>query len=123
MPKVLIIDDEPLTISLLQTYLSSRGFEVVSAQTGQDGLALVSIEQPDALIVDMMLPDIGGAAIIQHLRAVPTTAHTPVLVLSALISRITQEKAKQAGANVYLPKNVPLNEIVSQLNRLLDHAQ
>ncbi len=120
MPKVLIIDDESLTISLLETYLSARGFEVVSALNGLDGLTLAQVEQPDIMIVDMMLPDIGGEAICQQLRAMPATAHIPVVILSALTNRATQEKAKTAGANTYVPKNVPLTEVLSQLNRLLN---
>ena len=119
MPKVLIIDDESLTVSLLETFLKARGFEVASALNGQDGLILAQVEAPDIIILDMMLPDISGDILTDTIRNDPATAHIPIVILSALYTKGAQDKAKMAGANHYMPKNIQLPELLNQLQRLL----
>ncbi len=119
MPKILIIDDEPLTVNLLETFLTTKGFEVITAQTGHDGMTLAQVDTPDAVILDMMLPDLSGDNICEFLRKTPATARLPILMLSALSTKGAQDKAKAAGADVYLSKSIQLPELLNQLQRLL----
>ncbi len=122
MAKVLVVDDERLTTDLLSSYLKMRGFEVVTSQHGRDVLMLAIAERPDIILLDVMMPDMPGYAVCQALRTNPETSTVPVIMLSALYSLESQEKARLAGADHYLPKNIPLPELVNQLNRFL-HTQ
>jgi DNA-binding response OmpR family regulator len=120
MAKVLVVDDERLTTDLLGAYLKMRGFEVVSTQHGRDVLPLALSEHPDIVLLDVMMPDIPGDMVCRMLRENPQTSALPVVMLSALYSLDSQEKARQAGADHYLPKNIPLPELVNQLNRFVN---
>ena len=77
MAKVLIVEDEPVMVSILEFILKGKGFEVVHAERGQDGLVLAEVEAPDVIILDMMLPDLDGVQFCRQLRA--TSAIKPAL--------------------------------------------
>ena len=119
MPKVLIIDDEPFTVEMLQTFLQINGYEAVGALTGQDGIVLTQVESPDVVILDLMLPDIDGFDVCRRLRSLALTARLPVLILSARTSRADRDKGIAAGANGYLTKPVQFPELLIELKRLL----
>lgn len=119
MSKILVVDDERLTGDLLETFLKMKGFEVVRADGGRDGMTLAILEHPDLIIVDMMMPDISGDELCHLLRHNSVTQHMPILVLSALFSGESQRRARAAGADFYLPKHVPLPELYQHLNRLM----
>ena len=120
MAKVLIIDDEPFTVEMLETFLRMNGYDTVGALSGEDGIVLSQIESPDLLILDLMLPDLEGYEVCRRLRtlAAPTSA-LPVLILSARIAQVDKEKALNAGANGYLTKPVQFPALLSELSRLL----
>ena len=119
MPKVLIIDDEPFTVEMLQTFLQIHGYEAVGALNGADGIILSQVESPDALLLDLMLPDLDGFEVCHRLRAFPPTARLPVLILSARTAQVDIDHALTAGANGYLTKPVRFPELLSELKRLL----
>ena len=123
MAKVLIIDDEPFTVEMLETFLRMNGYDTVGALSGEDGIVLSQIESPDLLILDLMLPDLEGSEVCRRLRtlAAPTSA-LPVLILSARIAQVDKEKALNAGANGYLTKPVQFPALLSELSRLLQAA-
>ena len=83
MAKVLIVDDEPFTVEMLETFLQLQGYETVGALNGENGIIFAQIESPDILILDLMMPDIQGFEVCRRLRTMPLTAALPVLVLSA----------------------------------------
>jgi DNA-binding response OmpR family regulator len=83
-PRVLIVDDEPDVLELVDYKLSGAGFEVVTAASGLEGLRKARCEAPNVIILDMLLPDMDGLAVCQILRAQPSTRDVPVLVFSAL---------------------------------------
>ena len=120
MSKVLIVEDEPDFIHMLEIILKRKGFEVVHAERGQDGLVLAEVEAPDVIILDMMLPDLDGVQFCRQLRATSAIAHIPILVLSARMDPSEQKKALAAGANVYLIKPAGSAELVEHLQRLLN---
>jgi DNA-binding response OmpR family regulator len=83
-PRVLIVDDEPDFLQLVEFNLSSQGFEVSGAASGLQGLQKARCEAPEVIILDLMLPDLNGYAICEILQAQPSTRDTPVIILSAL---------------------------------------
>ncbi|MHB8626629.1 MAG: response regulator transcription factor [Aggregatilineales bacterium] len=119
MLKVLIIDDEPFTVEMLQTFLQIHSYTAIGAFNGADGIVLSQVEAPDVLILDLMLPDLDGFEICRRLRGFPSTAHLPVLILSARTAQVDKDKALAAGANGYLTKPVRFPDLLSELKRLL----
>ena len=119
MPKLLIVDDEPFTVEMLQSFLQINGYETVGALNGEDGLVLVKVEQPEAVILDLMLPDIEGYEVCQRIRSYPDSAKLPVLIVSARTDAASRERAEAAGANGYMIKPVNFSQLLSELKRLL----
>src|SRR5258708_5392243 len=121
--KLLIVDDEPFTVDMLQTFLEINGYETVGAFSGEDGLVMVKTERPHLLILDLMLPDIEGYEVCQRIRAYPPTASLPVLVVSAKAEATSKERAFAAGADGYLVKPIQFPQLLTELNRLLAKRQ
>ncbi|MHB8750668.1 MAG: response regulator transcription factor [Aggregatilineales bacterium] len=119
MPKVLVVDDELDNVRLLQFVLQRHGFEVVGASNGVEGLTLAQVETPDAIILDMMLPDISGEEFCTRLRRDAATARLPILVLSARSAPAFIDRAIAAGANFYMTKPANFTELVGELRRLI----
>jgi DNA-binding response OmpR family regulator len=121
--KLLIVDDEPFTVDMLQTFLEINGFQAVGAFNGEDGLVLIKVEEPEIVILDLMLPDIEGYEVCQRIRSYPDTAKLPVLILSARADAASKERAMAAGADGYLVKPVKFPELLSELNRLVEQIK
>jgi DNA-binding response OmpR family regulator len=118
--KLLIVDDEPFTVDMLQTFLEINGFQAVGAFNGEDGLVLIKVEEPEIVILDLMLPDIEGYEVCQRIRGYPDTKNLPVLILSARADPASKERALAAGADGYLVKPVKFPELLTELNRLVE---
>ena len=116
---IAIIDDEPHMVEMLSTFLKIKGYQTRGVNSGQEGLVLVQTEQPDALLLDLMLPDIEGFEVLKKLRAMPAYADLPVLIVSARTDAASQTRAKQAGANAYLTKPINFPQLMAELDRLL----
>lgn len=106
MKKILIIDDEYLTVEMLSTFLRIIGHDTLQALNAQQARERVAAFSPDAILLDIMLPDVNGIELCRELRAMPSTAHTPIVMISAQAPPLLKE-AEAAGANGYLVK--PLN--------------
>ena len=122
MPKILIVDDEPENITMLGMVLQRRGFEIIGASNALDGLTLAEVEAPDAIILDMMLPDVNGEEFCKRLRSNPAIAHMPIVVLSARVVEQGKERALAAGANAYMTKPANFGELVNTLKQLIGTA-
>ncbi|MDP2653154.1 MAG: response regulator [Candidatus Omnitrophota bacterium] len=96
--KILIIDDEPHVLKLCSLILSREGYQVVEASNGAEAIAKVEKDPPDLIIVDLMLPDMNGAEIIQAIRE-KHSCRAPVLFLTAMITR-AEEVAKDLDIKV-----------------------
>jgi len=124
--KLLIVDDEPLTVDMLQTFLQINGYECIGAYNGEDGLVLCQVEQPEIMILDLMLPDIEGFEVCRRLRTSPdykAFASLPILVLSARAEDGARRRAMDAGANAYMVKPPRFGDLLNELSRLLYEHQ
>ncbi len=119
MPKILIVDDEPEIVDMLQTILDMRGYETVGAYNGTDGLLMTRVDSPDLIILDMMLPDIEGVEVCRIVRSDPSTADVPVVFLSARTAQSEVERGLAAGANAYMTKPVNLPRLFDELKKLI----
>ncbi|MEP7285761.1 MAG: response regulator [Chloroflexota bacterium] len=118
--KLLIVDDEPYTVDMLETFLQINGFETVGAFNGEDGLVMIQVEQPEIVILDLMLPDIEGYVVCERIRSHPQSASLPVLILSARNESASKERAMAAGADAYMVKPVQFQLLLTELRRLLE---
>jgi signal transduction histidine kinase/DNA-binding response OmpR family regulator len=114
--RVLVIEDDESSIDLLRLYLETEGFDVAVARDGDRGLELVRELQPDAVILDLVLPTIDGWDVLGELKAAPSTASVPVIIVSMLDER---GKGIALGASEYLVKPVRKSDLRSALLRCL----
>lgn len=113
--KVLSIEDDAFLSSLVSGKLIETGFSVITAGTGADGLAKAKLEQPDLILLDIMLPDMGGFEILERLKADPDTTKIPVIILSNLGGRDEIERGVKLGATSYLIKSNILPHEVAEM--------
>jgi two-component system, cell cycle response regulator DivK len=119
MSTVLLIDDSKFLRRANELSLTKAGHQIVTASDGEEGLRLAREKKPDVVILDMMLPKIGGEQLLQLLKGDPLTAKIPVIVLSSL-SQKNGEKLMSAGAAAYLEKsNLALEQGSSELSRTI----
>jgi CheY-like chemotaxis protein len=113
--KVLFIEDDAFLSSLVSGKLIESGFSVVAAGTGHDGLAKAKTEKPQLILLDIMLPDMGGFEILEKLKADPETHPIPVIILSNLGGRDEIERGIALGATSYLIKSNILPHEVAEM--------
>jgi len=102
--RVLVIDDDPDVRTLCKLNLRFDGHEVIEAAGGAEGLELISSDHPDAVLLDVMMPNVDGIQVLHRLRESEETADVPVVILSALVGIDDQIEGLKAGADDYLTK-------------------
>jgi len=117
-PKILVVDDIPENVRLLEAVLAPRGYEVVTAGDGLAALEVVGSEHPDLILLDVMMPGLDGYAVCTELRANDDTAVLPVIMVT---SSIGQEKTRaiEAGADDFIPKPFNHDELLTRVRSLL----
>lgn len=117
-PKILVVDDVPENVRLLEAVLVPRGYEVVTAHDGDAALDLVEAEEPDLILLDVMMPGLDGYAVCSSLRANDDTAMLPVIMVT---SSVGQEKTRAiaAGADDFIPKPFNHDELLTRVRSLL----
>src|ERR1700744_6100127 len=119
MTRVLVIDDEPSILRALRINLTARNYEVSTASDGTTGLAAVSRERPDAVILDLGLPDMDGTEVIHGGRGWSTT---PIIVLSVWGAEHQKVAALDAGADDYVTKPFGMDELLARLRAAVRRA-
>jgi DNA-binding response OmpR family regulator len=109
MKKILVIDDLPENVFLLQDRLESEGYEVITAYEGKSGLNKAISEQPDLILLDIMMPDITGLDVCKKLVSNDETAHIPIILVTAKIEAEDTKEGLEAGAFDYIKK--PFNRV------------
>ncbi len=117
--KILLVEDHEEIWDFLSRRLKRRGFEVVVAQDGEEGLRLAQSEQPDVVLLDMNLPVMDGWTVAKHLKQNSATARIPIIALTAHALSGDREKALGAGCNDYHPKPVDFSRLLSQIDAAL----
>jgi two-component system, OmpR family, KDP operon response regulator KdpE len=117
--RVLVVDDEPQILRALQTNLRGAGYDVVTAANAEDALAEAAMRPPDAVILDLVLPDGHGTEVARQLRR---WSHAPILVLSAVGDEQEKVAALDAGADDYVTKPFGVDELLARLRAALRRA-
>lgn len=120
--RLLLIDDDPNLILLVKDYLEFRGYEVITAENGQEALDVLQKETPDMIICDVMMPQMDGYTLVEHVRKDARTSWIPVLFLSAKGQSQDRVKGLNTGADVYMVKPFEPEELVAQVESSLKAA-
>ena len=117
--KILVVDDNPDIVNMLKTYLIAEGFQVVTASNGQKALYAARDEKPDCIILDMMMPEMGGE---DFIRIYTAEADTPILVLTAKVEETDKVLGLELGADDYLTKPFSPRELTARIRALIRRA-
>ena len=118
---ILVIDDEPHIVMGLRDALEFEGFRVIAAGKGKEGVALARTEAPDAIILDLMLPDVNGYAVCEELRRI--NALIPILMLTARSQETDKIRGLDAGADDYVTKPFGVNELIARMRAIFRRVQ
>ncbi len=117
--QIVVIDDEPDTVDMLKQFLELFEFDVTASYTGTGGMQLAIAMQPQAIILDLMLPDADGFQICRLMRHHANLRKTPILILSARVSKDDEAKGLASGATTYLRKPIDLNRLIEEVRRAI----
>ncbi len=118
-PRVLVVDDDPVILKLLQVNFEMEGFDVVTATDGVDGLRAARDERPDVVVSDVMMPRMNGLELVAALSADDRTGAIPVMLLSARAQATDIAAGLDAGARDYVTKPFEPLELVDRVHKLL----
>ncbi|MBC5863782.1 response regulator [Flavobacterium sp. F-328] len=120
MKKILIVDDEPNIVMALEYTFKKNNFEVFIARDGQEALDILSIQLPDVIILDVMMPMVDGFATLEQIKKDERLQNCKVIFLSAKNKDKDIEKGLALGANLYVVKPFSVKKLVEQVHELID---
>ena len=123
MPRVLVIDDDPVIVQLLRVNFEIEGFDVVSAGDGREGLERAKVDQPDIILSDIMMPRVDGLELVSTLKQDPDTRHVPVILISAKAQNADVQRGLELGADDYVTKPFDPLELIDRVNAALAKAR
>ncbi|HEY8380181.1 MAG TPA: response regulator [Nannocystis sp.] len=118
-PKVLIVEDNELSRDMLSRRLRRKGYEVLVAVDGHEGITMVQEQRPDIVLMDLSLPDMDGWEATRQLKRDKSTADIPIIALTAHAMSGDREKALDAGCDDYDTKPIDLRRLLSKINRFV----
>jgi CheY-like chemotaxis protein len=119
MPKIVLVEDNEMNRDMLSRRLQKRGYDVVMAMDGQEGVNKVQAESPDLVLMDMSLPVLDGWEATRRLKAIPETKAIPIIALTAHAMSGDREKAVEAGCDDFDTKPIELPRLLGKIEALL----
>ncbi|MCM8781005.1 MAG: response regulator [Candidatus Omnitrophica bacterium] len=127
--KVLIVDDEPDIVAVMKFTLESKGFKVITAYDGLEGLKKAKEENPDLIILDVLMPKVFGDDLAVKLKSEPDTYNIPIILLTNLPLDFLAGKdgsnssfSRDSRGNIYLPKTCSEEQLLAAINSLINNA-
>lgn len=117
--KILIVEDEESLLKLESILLTSKGYEVRGVPNGMAALESLKEEQPDLILLDIMLPEIDGFEVCRRIKSEPSTKHIPIIMLTAKKSREDMARGEQVGADWYITKPFKSAMVIETIQRFL----
>jgi len=116
--KILIVDDEADFLYFVKANLElARDYKIISAKSGQEGIDSAASQNPDIILLDIILPDIDGLEVLDRVKKNPKTAFIPVIMLTAIKDDASVLKAKAGGAAEYISKPFTVQELLDVIDR------
>ena len=117
--RILLVDDEPGILKVIGKRLEIKGYEVVTAIDGQDGLAKARIGHPDAIILDLMMPKMNGMEVCAALKQDEHCRHIPIIIFTAKGGSMDEKLCRECGAEAYVTKSQDSAVLIEQIEALL----
>ena len=117
---VLVVDDDPVILKLLEVNFEMEGFTVLVAHDGEEGIEVARSNQPDVIVSDIMMPKKSGLELVVALKGDATTSEIPIILLSAKAQNADVRTGLEAGADDYVTKPFEPLDLVDRVNRLLE---
>ena len=117
--RVLLVEDDPVILRLLEVNFELEGFEVLSAHDGAEGIELARTQRPDLVISDIMMPNVSGIELVEALKGDGDTSGIPIILLSAKAQSADVKAGMEAGADDYVTKPFEPLELVDRVQALL----
>lgn len=118
--KIVVVDDDRITLTMLEMVFSRHGFQVFSAQDGAEGYELVQKEKPDILISDMLLPKIHGTELCKKIKETPELKQTKVILMTAVYKGPSfRFEARDCGADDFIEKPLDMKDLLSRIDKFL----
>lgn len=118
--KILIVEDEESLLKLESILLTSRGYEVCSVSNGRAALEALAKENPDLVLLDVMLPEVDGFEVCRQIKSNPQTRHIPVIMLTAKKGRDDMAHGESVGADWYITKPFKSAMVIETIQRFLN---
>jgi DNA-binding response OmpR family regulator len=122
-PKILVVDDEPEAVELLEFNLKKAGFDVITAADGAQAIRQARSGFPNLVVLDLMLPEIDGLEVCKMLRRDPATARIPIIMLTAKAAEVDRIVGLELGADDYVTKPFSPRELVLRVNKVMRRGQ
>lgn len=117
--KILIVDDSSSNLLLVSNFLESEGFDCTTCVKGREAMAQIAKDQPDLLMLDLMMPDVDGLTILEMIRKSPEHASLPVIIISAVSEGEKRESAERLGVSDYIVKPIEFEAIYNAVAKTL----
>ena len=112
---ILLVDDSPTNLNLLSGFIENCGWEILIATHGQEAIKLAEIEQPDIILLDVMMPGKDGFEICKQLKSNPQTQDIPVIFMTALSDKLEKVRGLSIGAVDYITKPFQAEEVIARI--------
>jgi two-component system cell cycle response regulator DivK len=117
--KILIVEDNPQNMRLVEMALSAESYFLLEATNGEEALEIAKKERPDLIIMDVQLPKMSGLEVTRKLREIPEFNRTPIIAITAYAMKGDEEKALDAGCNAYLSKPIRARDLPNLIAKML----
>ncbi len=119
---ILYVEDNELNCKIVRQLLKPTTYKLIEAYDGEAGVAKALAESPDLILMDIQLPKISGMEAIRQLRAIASTAKTPIIAITSFALSGDEQKAKEAGATAYIAKPYSPRELLALIRKLLPES-
>jgi DNA-binding response OmpR family regulator len=120
VPHIMVVDDDPDTVSILARHLQREGFAAIEAISGEECLRLAQEQPVDVILLDLMMPDMDGFAVCRALKDNPTTAEIPIIMITARDDLDARAEGMRLGVSDFLAKPVFRRQLANRINAQLD---
>ncbi|MFZ0889240.1 MAG: response regulator [Candidatus Binataceae bacterium] len=118
--RIMVVDDDPDTLTILVHYIRREGFDAIGAGSGTECLKLAAESKVDVILLDLMMPEMDGFEVCRILKATPATAETPIILVTALDDIDARAEAMRLGVSEFLAKPVGRLQLVNRINAQLE---
>ena len=118
--KILVVDDDPYILMSLEFLMKKNGYDVMVARNGKEALEMVNKQNPQLVLLDIMMPDVDGYEICKYIKGSATLKNTKVIFMSAKTKETDIKKGYKLGASLYVTKPFSTRELIKQIKEILD---